>query len=936
MKIFFYHIFTNQSRFTPDSNITITLVGVTQDSNIPLSIVLNDIPRVWFAFPADNEALEEAMAQFPAVSISLISGQSSLPAALAHHPRECEPASQWLKFEASRHLNINPGDTLNMIYYQTRRHLVHYVPPADSAFDDWLRQAPGLAIPGWFDWPSVKTPLPLKSFLADIRPVVGMEVPKLKICWLNVDTLTYTVRDECGYTDGLIPGDDLMLPTSMPEKSLKPKVDVAATKMSKIDQFVAALEGPLKNVSVVIYMCENGPTLNPKEFEVALYALRCAQSLLGSTVKHFNHAVWQRMIHVIVPVVDETTDEDAVRTRLASALFESRITGAPWQIALDVESRQSKKVQWFLARLMHRHRYIILPDQSNPTDTYRYAGGYNDLAIPPGVYIAGDTEFIAQLDIFGCYPTIIAEMNLCLTRSDLWTSQLSPAGQRVAPSASAMDALVTQLIDQHIHRTMHKDKNITPLAAMTIKLLALRRQCKLKGNRALMGLVMAIKLLLNSMYGTFAFRDGTFYVPILATIITGVGRAWIKELADSCTRLLRGEILLSITDCVVARIGGMSATERQPAQVLKPLATWIQKRFDHLSVDLDQFYRAIVIQAKGKYAARRYDDDKAPILVRGFESRHAKWCPWAATIIDRVLLWMLQGQSLAAIVQQLVATEWACSWDNIDNYTIEISRSDAEHSKMTIVSMHRKRGLVTWKDTGLAIVSAHKKRQSADAPPIDEKAWKSFYLEKQVYTPLVGRILPLMGAEWTAGGQAAIDQLTAAMRIEPHVKRPLVQPRQYDLRSRWMALVTGSAPSHSTPSPPPVWEMTMECQNCHATARVQNSKNGRNVLVCSECSLPALGIIDLSNGSSVPTNNSRDLSNQRLVLRRSSSSREEDDGRHPWEREHAAYLENVKLLFVGERRHPLDAPVGPSTTIAELRAHAAFNNFQSLLSHDRI
>lgn len=482
---------------------------------------------------------------------------------------------------------------------------------------------------------------------------------------------------------------------------------------------------------------------------------------------------------------------------LSSSFFESRITYSPWQLTCDFIAHPSRKVQWFLSALLSSNGYTILPsismihEDNNKNIDISYKGGFNMIKAP-GIYKSSqdnsESACIAQIDIFSCYATVISEFDLCLTdntKSGIWNKYFDQKlsfnpittddiKKPVIKLSAIAEGVVSDLILDHKKSTLKPTK---PLAIIVSNLLSIRKYCK--GNTKLLPLALAIKKLLNSMYGSFAFKDNRYFAPLLSAVIASTVRSWINEFSQITTDLLKSDTLACITDCIIISLKNnnkaiISNTEidksinpilqYNPQYALSPFKDWIYKRFESLTVDTSTIFKSIFIQATGKYAALIMNTDNskdAKLIVKGMESVRNDWSPWASDIINSILKEMLQNEkcTIDDIMTLLVKLDcWKVplmtELKNRNDYYLSLKEEGASRKKIEIDKSNTTailntnsilyNGCIISNNSKTTTISSHPWKLTAeDNANIDEQSWQHWYLYEQIFVPLAKRILPL-------------------------------------------------------------------------------------------------------------------------------------------------------------------------------------------------
>lgn len=260
-----------------------------------------------------------------------------------------------------------------------------------------------------------------------------------------------------------------------------------------------------------------------------------------------------------------------------------------------------------------------------------YAGG---LVLEPkkGLY----DKYVLLLDFNSLYPSIIQEFNV-----DFTTVQRS-----ADPDA---DDQLPDLPDQSL------PQGVLPKLLKT--LVERRRQVKslMKGNtnQAELGQLdirqKALKLTANSMYGCLGFSHSRFYCKPLAMLITAKGREILQSTVDlaETTKL---EVIYGDTDSIMiyTNTDDLSEVKRMGNEFKKI----VNQRYKLLEIEVDGFYRRMLLLKKKKYAALIVTENPNGTLETAVESKgldmvRRDWCGLSQDVSGYVLEQILSGDESA-------------------------------------------------------------------------------------------------------------------------------------------------------------------------------------------------------------------------------------------------------------------------------------------------
>ncbi|XP_078168075.1 DNA-directed DNA polymerase [Carex rostrata] len=264
-------------------------------------------------------------------------------------------------------------------------------------------------------------------------------------------------------------------------------------------------------------------------------------------------------------------------------------------------------------------------DQGKGKKGPSYAGG---LVLEPktGLY----DKCVLLLDFNSLYPSIIQEFNICFT-----TVERSADG--TAPSLpSTRDTGVLPELLRDLVRSRREVKE---------------HQKKAKGVRwdQLNIQQLALKLTANSIYGCLGFSNSRFFAKPLAEIITLQGRTILQSTVNLVQDNLSLEVIYGDTDSIMINTGldDVNKAYDKARMVIQE----VNKRYRCLEIDLDGFYKRLLLLKKKKYAGIKllYQIDyNRGVRITG-EKRESKgvdmvrrdWSLISATIgdfcLDRIL-----------------------------------------------------------------------------------------------------------------------------------------------------------------------------------------------------------------------------------------------------------------------------------------------------------
>ncbi|RKP25111.1 DNA polymerase family B-domain-containing protein [Syncephalis pseudoplumigaleata] len=268
-----------------------------------------------------------------------------------------------------------------------------------------------------------------------------------------------------------------------------------------------------------------------------------------------------------------------------------------------------------------------------------YAGG---LVLEPkkGFY----DKYVLMLDFNSLYPSIIQEFNICFTTVDRPVSILFMDGDQVpeVPDSDLDNGILPRLLATLVDKRrqvkgLMKDAKCTPVEYAQYNI----RQ-------------MALKLTANSMYGCLGFTHARFYAKSLAMLITSKGREILQntvELAES-----KGlDVIYGDTDSIM--IYTNTDELKRVKEIGQDLKREVNKRYRLLEIEMDAFYRRMLLLKKKKYAALMTVEQNGELTTtmetKGLDLVRRDWCELSHDVSDFVLKQILSGDGREEILDRI-------------------------------------------------------------------------------------------------------------------------------------------------------------------------------------------------------------------------------------------------------------------------------------------
>ena len=301
--------------------------------------------------------------------------------------------------------------------------------------------------------------------------------------------------------------------------------------------------------------------------------------------------------------------------RLMDKFFEiSKISGVLLQDSLG---GQSQRHEVKLLREFYKRNFIMPCKPRSNENIIGDRGLKGALVLEPKV---GLHEWVICLDFTSMYPSLIRAMNICTTtyiRGDQETDvehYTSPYGSKFVKE-KIFKGIIPSIVDEYMNARADIKKKY---AVETDE--DMRRIMKAKQ--------LALKDLVNSLYGYTGYARSRLYLMDIANSITAWGRDTITKTKKLIEENYPVKVIYADTDSVFldSDIKDLDEAERFGSEI----SDFISSQLYGLDLKFEKTYKTFLIEAKKRYAGWAFEkvhgEWKGRIDMKGIETVRRDWC----------------------------------------------------------------------------------------------------------------------------------------------------------------------------------------------------------------------------------------------------------------------------------------------------------------------
>lgn len=342
----------------------------------------------------------------------------------------------------------------------------------------------------------------------------------------------------------------------------------------------------------------------------------------------------------------------------------SKVSGALLQDIL--EGGQTGMVENLLLREFKKHNRLIPPKPASKESEERYE--HRD-ELKGGAVLEpkrGLLENVVILDYKSLYPTITISHNLCYTTvvtNDKEIIGISTADIIKPPSggkfvsANIFPGIVPKILEDLLNRRMETKKKM--------KISGINEE----EYRILDAIQLALKILLNSIYGYSGYARARLYSLTLANAITSFGRENLlrtQKLIEDEIKNIDGfdlEVVAGDTDSVFIKLFSSkeNGVSLDKAEIIgKSISKIVTKKLPKpMELEFEAIAKRAIFIAKKRYALWKYsrrginDNWIDKIEVKGMETIRRDWCELTSKTLNKVLEIVLKEGSVENAIKHV-------------------------------------------------------------------------------------------------------------------------------------------------------------------------------------------------------------------------------------------------------------------------------------------
>ncbi len=322
-----------------------------------------------------------------------------------------------------------------------------------------------------------------------------------------------------------------------------------------------------------------------------------------------------------------------IEKRLLDKFFElSKLSGLLLQ---DCFGGQAQRHECRLLHEFHKRNFLM---PCKPRDIKSRLKGRTlkgAIVLEPEI---GLHEWVVVLDFTSMYPSLIRAYNICTTtllkNGEDVEHIVSPFGTKFV-KPEVFKGILPQVVDEILSAR-----------------IAIKKQLKLETDpekkRLLNAKQLALKDLLNSLYGYTGYIRSRLYVIEIANSITAFGRETITKTKKLIEENFPVKVLYADTDSVFLKVDIRDLDEAE--KFGRKVSKFISERLPGLNLKFEKIYKTFLIEAKKRYAGWAFERERDKwvdkIEMKGIETVRRDWCDLVSETLGNVLEIILKEKNI--------------------------------------------------------------------------------------------------------------------------------------------------------------------------------------------------------------------------------------------------------------------------------------------------
>ena len=322
-----------------------------------------------------------------------------------------------------------------------------------------------------------------------------------------------------------------------------------------------------------------------------------------------------------------------VEKRLLDKFFEiAKLSGLLLQDSLG---GQSQRHEFRLLREFYKRNFIMPCKPADIGDRLKKHGLKGALVLEPET---GFHEWVICLDFTSMYPSLIRAFNICtttyLTNGENIEHFVSPYGTKFV-KPPVFKGIMPQIVDE----------------IMSSRITA-KKQYKIEidseNKRILKAKQLALKDLLNSLYGYTGYVRSRLYVMNIANTITAFGRDTITKTKKLIEENFPAKVIYADTDSVFIKSNIKDLDKAE--EFGRKISDFISGKLYGLDLKFEKVFKTFLIETKKRYAGWAFERERSKWIdrleMKGIETVRRDWCDLVSETMFEVLNIVLKERNI--------------------------------------------------------------------------------------------------------------------------------------------------------------------------------------------------------------------------------------------------------------------------------------------------